>query len=314
MVLKLLLLVVGLAVVVGAVVVVVRRTESTVNGSGAVAGWFRRLVEATGFSEVAEGESPAAGSETFDVSRYQRAVVNETLKKAWKTLGSRRAILGNDVRVAVSSEAEQTLRTRGMAASIDEIVQELRRIAQNGKYEIPADLSLRLEADPTLTGLQAVATPRTVERPKVVLRAVRGIVGEKEVPSDQSELLIGRAVAEDEFLVNSERVSKTHAKVRVVALNETEQRLVIQDLKSTNGTTLNGEQLTIGEDHPLAENDEIGLGPDVRLRVVVIRPEAVGGRPDEVAFDDDETPRSHPMDTENDLSDTSDSTTPEGQK
>jgi len=64
---------------------------------------------------------------------------------------------------------------------------------------------------------------------------------------------LGRGAA-CEIVIDDERVSEQHARVRV----DDEGRFVVWDLASTNGTYVNGEKILAAT--PIVENDEVRLG------------------------------------------------------
>ena len=79
----------------------------------------------------------------------------------------------------------------------------------------------------------------------------------REHPLTGKTVTIGRAI-ENEIVVTSRRVSRTHARVQREG-----RRLVLADLDSTNGTFLNGERLLAPVE--LRDGDRIGIGDVVLL-------------------------------------------------
>ena len=79
----------------------------------------------------------------------------------------------------------------------------------------------------------------------------------REHPLTDKTVTIGRAI-ENEIVVTSRRVSRTHARVQREG-----RRLVLADLDSTNGTFLNGERLLAPVE--LRDGDRIGIGDVVLL-------------------------------------------------
>jgi predicted component of type VI protein secretion system len=75
-----------------------------------------------------------------------------------------------------------------------------------------------------------------VSNNRLVLRS--GPTPGKAFPLDKSEMFIGRDMA-NEIVINDPEVSRRHARVFVQAGNT-----VIEDLGSTNGTSINGQRLT----------------------------------------------------------------------
>lgn len=70
--------------------------------------------------------------------------------------------------------------------------------------------------------------------------------------------VIGRNAALKEYLGAKSYVSRTHAKLTVVA-----GKVFIENLSKTNGTYINNESLECGAPVPLQSGDEIGLGGKV---------------------------------------------------
>lgn len=77
--------------------------------------------------------------------------------------------------------------------------------------------------------------------------------GEFPIPMD-SELIIGRS-SDLEMVLAEEMVSRKHAKV--ITKNN---KIVLQDLGSTNGTFVNGERITI---YPLKTGDRVLIGTSI---------------------------------------------------
>jgi len=87
---------------------------------------------------------------------------------------------------------------------------------------------------------------------KPVLAVTRGArLGEVLPLSEESAISIGRARANDVVLDDSS-VSSQHCRVR-----PEQGRFVLYDLKSTNGTLVNGRRV---ERHPLEEGDVVQVG------------------------------------------------------
>ncbi len=73
------------------------------------------------------------------------------------------------------------------------------------------------------------------------------IVNSRIFPLDQEEITIGRGLG-NHLVLNDSSVSRNHARVILE-----EARFVLQDLDSTNGTTVNGELVT----HRLLQSGDI---------------------------------------------------------
>ncbi|MGF1505252.1 MAG: FHA domain-containing protein [Anaerolineae bacterium] len=74
------------------------------------------------------------------------------------------------------------------------------------------------------------------------------------------ELVIGRGEHND-FVIRDRRISREHTRVF-----RADDGIYVEDLKSTNGTYLNGEKLE--EPHRLREGDEIQLAACVRIQFI----------------------------------------------
>lgn len=84
------------------------------------------------------------------------------------------------------------------------------------------------------------------------------IVNSRIFPLDQEEVTIGRGLR-NQLVLNDSSVSRNHARVFL-----DESRFVLQDLGSTNGTTVNGELI---EKHLLQSGDIISIGEVTTLYV-----------------------------------------------
>ena len=78
---------------------------------------------------------------------------------------------------------------------------------------------------------------------------------------DPAGVVVGRNPANAEFIINNEAISREH-----VRLTCTGGELQVEDLDTTNGTRINGRQLSPGISTLLQDNDQLELGP-VRLTV-----------------------------------------------
>jgi ABC transport system ATP-binding/permease protein len=81
--------------------------------------------------------------------------------------------------------------------------------------------------------------------------------------------VIGR-LPSAEVRIDDERISRMHARI-----SRRGGGFVIEDLGSSNGTFVNGQRLTAAQ--PLQDGDQVGLGPNIRLRFALPSP---AGRPD----------------------------------
>ncbi len=90
------------------------------------------------------------------------------------------------------------------------------------------------------------------------------ISGEKLAKSDTG-VILGRSPKHADFVITGDSVSRRHASVRLV-----ENKVVIRDLKSLNGTTVNGVNLVVGENHPLSQGSKIVIGR-VELEMTILK-------------------------------------------
>jgi len=88
-------------------------------------------------------------------------------------------------------------------------------------------------------------------------------------PLFDEESLIGRknSTVSQTLAIDDDAVSKRHA--MIVRLDD--GSFVIRDLNSTNGTKVNGVEVTPGADHPLKEGDVITMGEFTIITVQAIR-------------------------------------------
>ena len=84
------------------------------------------------------------------------------------------------------------------------------------------------------------------------------IVNSRIFPLDQAEITIGRGLG-NHLVLNDSSVSRNHARVFLE-----EGRFVLEDLGSTNGTTVNGE---VAEKRLLQSGDIVSVGEVTTLYV-----------------------------------------------
>jgi pSer/pThr/pTyr-binding forkhead associated (FHA) protein len=102
-------------------------------------------------------------------------------------------------------------------------------------------------------GSQTSAT--TIERPaKLILRAENGDVLQ-EYPLEKPEIAIGRAPNSDVLLSKDKLTSRRHATVRYE-----DNKYVLYDERSANGTFVNGQQLEEMTPYVLQDGDHVGIG------------------------------------------------------
>jgi DNA-binding winged helix-turn-helix (wHTH) protein len=79
----------------------------------------------------------------------------------------------------------------------------------------------------------------------------------KRIPLGENAVIIGRASADgkSDIKMHDDFVSRQHAEI-----SYTENRYVLRDLESTNGTQLDGNRIAPGKTYPLMNNSVIGLG------------------------------------------------------
>lgn len=91
--------------------------------------------------------------------------------------------------------------------------------------------------------------------PRLVI--TQGPQSGKAFTLDQASLTIGRDPS-NEIVISDPQVSRKHARIQTQA-----DLVIIEDMGSTNGTFVNGMQLT--SPHTLSNSDLIGLGDAVKL-------------------------------------------------
>ena len=139
----------------------------------------------------------------------------------------------------LESARQQAVRSEQEAAQAH---QEAERVKAEAQAPPPT------AADCLLTGKTGAGHPVSLKVPGSLL------IGEGAV--------IGRNPRNATFLIDDETLSREHARLRC----EPEGGLLIEDLDSTNGTSLNGRQLQASTPASLANADVIELG-GVKLRV-----------------------------------------------
>ena len=85
---------------------------------------------------------------------------------------------------------------------------------------------------------------------------------------DQAGAVVGRSPAASTFVINHEQVSRQHFRLSLVA-----QQIMIEDLGSTNGTSVDGVPLEPGNQIPVSEGSRLGLG-DLELTLHIGRQRA----------------------------------------
>lgn len=120
-------------------------------------------------------------------------------------------------------------------------------------------------------GIWSVASMPVEERSQDTRETVRQLLLEVRRPGVAAQMvtvptdaLLGRG-RECHIHFDDATVSKQHARLRLV-----DNRAVLEDLQSTNGTTLNGR--LIAGAAPLRRGDRIGLGPNLIVFVGLSAP------------------------------------------
>src|SRR5579859_5642374 len=115
-------------------------------------------------------------------------------------------------------------------------------------------------AEPATMRAEASGTPSataqaTIERPaKFILRADNGDILQ-EYPLEKPEISIGRAPNSDILLSKDKLTSRRHATVRYE-----DDKYVLYDERSANGTFVNGQQLEEMTPRVLQDGDHVGIG------------------------------------------------------
>ena len=78
---------------------------------------------------------------------------------------------------------------------------------------------------------------------------------------DRAGAIIGRSPAASTFVINHEQISRQHFRLSLVA-----QQVMIEDLGSTNGTSVDGVAVEAGRATPVRDGSRLALG-DLELRV-----------------------------------------------
>jgi pSer/pThr/pTyr-binding forkhead associated (FHA) protein len=91
--------------------------------------------------------------------------------------------------------------------------------------------------------------------PKIIL--TEGAMTGRSFVLDDNNVFIGRSFKSD-IQINDNAISRKHLKVFRIG-----KRFFIEDLKSTNGTLINGEPIASGESYEVGEGDNIQIGGTV---------------------------------------------------
>lgn len=228
------------------------------------------------------GDPPSAsGVRAADV---QRAIISAVLTSGVRLLRSQAFVFGNTVTVAISPQAHTALRpVRSIA--VGEVVLTIQEKARAEGFSLPDQLGIELIVDRTLTNTQVRVTAATDDATPppagaVASRRVRPAASEPlslhwigadtdrfVLPDDGSETVLGRSEAAD-WTIDSPYVSGRHLYAKVVRSAGGDAVLCLTDRSSSNGSTIDGRRLELGMEHFVAHGAVVGLGPDVRLRVL----------------------------------------------
>ena len=78
---------------------------------------------------------------------------------------------------------------------------------------------------------------------------------------ERTGAVVGRSPAASTFVINHEQVSRQHFRLSLVA-----QQVLLEDMGSTNGTSIDGVTLEVGRPAPVRDGSRLGLG-DLELQV-----------------------------------------------
>jgi pSer/pThr/pTyr-binding forkhead associated (FHA) protein len=93
--------------------------------------------------------------------------------------------------------------------------------------------------------------------PKIIL--IEGTMKGRSFPFDDNTVFIGRSFKND-IQIHDEAISRKHLKIFRIG-----KKFFVEDLKSTNGTLINGEAIVSGESYEVEEKDNIQIGDTVIL-------------------------------------------------
>ncbi len=79
--------------------------------------------------------------------------------------------------------------------------------------------------------------------------------------AERAGAIIGRSPAASTFVINHEQISRQHFRLSLLG-----QQVMLEDLGSTNGTSVDGVAVEAGEQMPVRDGSRLGLG-DLELRV-----------------------------------------------
>lgn len=154
----------------------------------------------------------------------------------------------------VLSEADYEPLAEMESTLIGELTQLVRSHAQDERYRFPGPVEVAFQPDPRArAGVVTVGARFRQPEPGTVLASLVLPTGDR-VPLSTEAVSIGRAV-DCTVVLGDPNASRRHAEVRPSPTG-----FVVADLASTNGTKVNGRNIT---EHPLTDGDEIVLGGTV---------------------------------------------------
>jgi pSer/pThr/pTyr-binding forkhead associated (FHA) protein len=109
---------------------------------------------------------------------------------------------------------------------------------------------------------------------KIKLVVIGGVHAGKEIPVRRARFVIGRST-ECQLRLNGNLISRRHC---VILLKD--ERIVVEDLGSTDGTFVNGRKISVIEPQELNHGDHLAVGP---MEFEVHISGAIGSRQPEVS-------------------------------
>ena len=129
-----------------------------------------------------------------------------------------------------------------------------------------------IEADIRLHEAEEAADKKPDPFPDILLSGlgpnneeIRAKISGESLVQRREGLLIGRSSAHADCVIVESSVSRRHARISLI-----NKKLIIQDLGSLNGTTVNGIRLVPEKNHPLPQKAKIVLG-EVELELTILQ-------------------------------------------
>ncbi|MFT4187739.1 MAG: FHA domain-containing protein [Aeromicrobium sp.] len=233
------------------------------NGSDRPKG--QAVAQAKGLISAMFGQDERATDMTPDEAR--RKITQDVLARGFQIPGERGHVYGRRITVSISPDMERAFQKVDQQVVVGQIIDGLREAAVREGLVVPPQVTMYLVTKADLRGKSTRVDMDFLEEEtpatrRFQLRWEGSDQPHFDVPVDGREVTVGRASTAD-WAVDSPLVSGRHLRVRI----DEGGTPVIVDNKSTNGTTVNGVRIGSGEPRTVADGDQIGLGPDVRLRV-----------------------------------------------